>query len=263
MADRPVRCLVVVPGVPGGVRVPVWVSREECYALREGQRIGGNIRREQQRQDREGDIIRQRQDVHQRNAEIREQQQATAQARVRAGTPEGALDRIERNLDTVLPVHIRVQGDKPSELVDFMQKGLSAMNYSSAAGAGPNGIANQDFLRDLNGFIVVKQKEPNYQDLTTITDISQLSGRHVQAIVDSMRDQGILTGKTPTFLKELSQGLREIDNSDLLKDANKLDPAGARMRTGAVVDLDAQTAVASSGDSRSPVAGQTGVMKIS
>ncbi|MBP7759027.1 MAG: hypothetical protein KA099_09315 [Alphaproteobacteria bacterium] len=245
MADRPVRCLVTLPGVPGGVRVPVWVSREECFALREGQRVGGNIRREQQRQDRQDQTNQTREDVRRRNEEIREQREIEGAAKRRAGTPEGALDRIERNLDAVLPVHIRVQGDKPSELVDFMQKSLAAMNYSSASGAAPNGIADPDFLRDLNGFIMVKQKEPNFQDLSTISDISQLSGRHVQAIVDSLRDQGIMTGKTPTFLKELAQGLREIDNTDLRNDANKLDPGGARMRTGALLETDNPIVVAS------------------
>lgn len=272
-----VPCIVALPGdIPGRPRVPVYVTREACFALREASRVEQAIQRqrdieerqERARQQQEENRQRQEQNRQQREAEAaakkaerdaqtgaqRDQQGQTADERRRAASPEGALDRIERTLLDVLPVHLRLQEGKPSQVVDFLQQSLGAMGYTSATATDQQGIAGRDFLADLNGYIAIKQREQGFQDLRPINDISELSGRHVQAIVDSLRDQGIMTGSTPSWLRELSQGLREIDNSELLKDANKLDPAGARMRTGAVLDTDNPIVVAST-DTPTPTSG--------
>lgn len=261
-----VPCIVALPGdIPGRPRVPVYVTREACFALREASRVEQAIQRqrdieerqERTRQQQEENRQRQEQARQQRdadNAAKRDQQGQTADERKRAATPEGALDRIERTLLDVLPIHLRLEEGKPSQVVDFLQQSLGAMGYTSATATDQQGIAGRDFLADLNGYIAIKQREQGFQDLRPINDISELSGRHVQAIVDSLRDQGIMTGSTPSWLRELSQGLREIDNSDLLKDANKLDPTGARMRTGAVLDTDNPIVVASA-DTRTPTSG--------
>ncbi len=245
----------------------MYVTREACFALREASRVEQAIQRQrdiEERQERarqQQDETRARNEAQraQREAEAaakkgqrdaqtgaqRDQQGMDAEARKRAGTPEGALDRIEKNLLDVLPVHLRLDAEKPSQVVDFLQQSLGAMGYTSATATDQQGIAGRDFLADLNGYIAVKQREQGFQDLKPINDISELSGRHVQAIVDSLRDQKIMTGSTPSWLRELSQGLREIDNSELLKDANKLDPGGARMRTGALLETDNPIVVAS------------------
>lgn len=234
--EKLVRCMVTIPGVPGQPRVPVEMTQEACYAMREGQRVGGAIKREQDTEERRAEALRRQEElrlkreadaaIRAQEVEARRQGQSGAQQdKARANSPEGALDRIEGILRDVLPIHMRIQPDQKSELVDFMQKSLQAMGYSSVAnGTSAQGMASRDFLADLNGFLLTKSKENGYGGLAPLTDVREISGHHLQAIIDSMRDQKVLTGSTPSWKTELAQGLKEIDNTNLIKEATKLDP---------------------------------------
>lgn len=140
------------------------------------------------------------------------------------------LGRIETMLKEVPASQIHIEEGKKSEIVDFLEKGMKAIGGHDSI--TPDGIADKDFLTELNGFIMAKRDEKEnlvrhpYSNLPTVENVNQISGLHIQAMIDSLRDQKIMSDKTPDQLKELGQALREIDNSDLRREADRLDPEG-------------------------------------
>jgi len=143
------------------------------------------------------------------------------------------LERIESELKDVSAEKINISSNKHSELGEFLQKGLKAMDQDvgtidGKAGAGTVGELNGFFAAKIEGAAEgINPLRDKYEDLNPIKDISELTGRHVQAFVDELRDRDILDSGTPEMLKEFGQALRDIDNKDLQEYANDFDPNGA------------------------------------
>ncbi len=143
------------------------------------------------------------------------------------------LRQVENRLeDEVKPDDINISATSKSELGEFIQKGLVAMGHNITA----DGFAGAGTVAALNTALMDKMESESgnksvfgmgadkFEDLTEIDDITQLSGRHLQALVNELREREILTADTPEMLVELGQALRDIDNDEFQEIANDFAP---------------------------------------
>ncbi len=144
------------------------------------------------------------------------------------------LEIAERRLKEIGADQIDISPNKRSELAEFLQKGLKAMDQDVGVIDGKAGAGT---VRELNGFFVAKVESAKdgynplrdkYEDLKPIEDITELTGRHIQAFVDELRERDILDSGTPEMLKEFGQALREIGDKRLIEPAAVFDPDGTK-----------------------------------
>lgn len=163
------------------------------------------------------------------------------------------LKDLEKTLRSVPAANINMPAGK-SELLEFVGVGLTKLG---AYGDVPTtGQPSAELAAAVNGFVKVKQEEkpqeeeglkgawdklrqkenkPPFADLSPVAFdaekgvITGLTGKHVQAIVNELRkgDAPILTADSAELLKQLGEGLREIDNSKLKAFADQVAPIAA------------------------------------
>ena len=135
------------------------------------------------------------------------------------------MDRFESALSKVPADKMGIKEGESSDLVRFMQNALKNLGQS---GVTVDGKVTPDFLQELNGYIKVKQSERDilgsYKDLKEVTNASEISGAHLQAIIDTLRDQGKIKADSKEVLEALGKAMRQIDDPAVKEMSTKLAP---------------------------------------
>ncbi|MCB1784127.1 MAG: hypothetical protein KDI13_09030 [Alphaproteobacteria bacterium] len=130
------------------------------------------------------------------------------------------MDRLESNLKDVPHDKLLINEKKPSEMIKFMQNALHNLGHSSVDATGK---FSKQFAEDLNGYIVAKREERDtfsgYSDLKGVEKFSDLTGAHLQAIIDTLRDEKVLVQKNPKAIDALGKALNEVNNADVREHA--------------------------------------------
>jgi hypothetical protein len=139
------------------------------------------------------------------------------------------MDRFESALSKVPADKMGIKEGESSELVTFMQRALKNLGQS---GVTVDGKVTPEFLQELNGYIKAKQGERDifgsYKDLKEVTKASEISGAHLQAIIDTLRDQGKIKADSKEVLDALGKAMRQIDDPAVKEMSTKLAPPPAQ-----------------------------------
>lgn len=154
------------------------------------------------------------------NGEVRDRVTEGASDIADSGKFRLYMGRIESSLDDVPHDKLGIENGKPSEVIKFMQNALHNLGYTDVKA---NGIVSKKFLQDLNGYIVAKKPETdgiggvlgNYKDLPGVKSQNDITGAHLQAIVDSLRDADKLGIDDKKALEAYGKALGAIDNPDI------------------------------------------------
>ncbi len=147
-----------------------------------------------------------------------------------------SFDKIESILkNDVAPDNVNIKSNVKSELGEFLQKSMDAIAGRPIAG-NYDGKAGGNTVGNLNGFFAAKKLSAEdglnplrdkFEDLNDIKNISELSGRHIQAVIDELRDLDIIP-ENAELTKDLGEALRDVENPDLQQKADELAPASGR-----------------------------------
>lgn len=137
------------------------------------------------------------------------------------------MDRLESNLAKIPADKMGIKEDKPSEVVKFIQNAMKNLGQGNVTA---DGKVTPDFLTELNGYIMAKQGEKDllgdYKGLKPVSSAAEISGAHLQAIIDSLRDGEKLSNKPEhkKGMEALAKALYEIDDPKMKEVATKIAP---------------------------------------
>ena len=147
------------------------------------------------------------------------------------------MDKVEDALREMSPAGLGVQAGNHSAALEFIQSGLSLLgqklgkeSYKTGAdgyyGSGTRDALNA-FIKDKFSDTDVEKKHfgttqihTNYQHLDPVKKASDIGGDDMQALLDSLRDEGLLTPDSTALNQKLEAALGEID-LPALKDLGK------------------------------------------
>lgn len=133
------------------------------------------------------------------------------------------MGRIESKLDDLGPEKMKIEPGKASEVLKFMQNALANLELTDVKA---DGKSSAQFIEDLNGYIKAKQGESDnlgdYSKLPLVKDASEISGAHLQAIVDSLRDKDLLNRDNAKALEAFGKVLGAIGDKSIIEDAKSI-----------------------------------------
>ena len=137
---------------------------------------------------------------------------------------EKGMEEIEQRLKHITAENLHIDPSKESDVIRFVQYSLNKLNGTQLP---VDGKMSDAFRQELNGFVVAKRDEldkndglieapkKRFKDLPVVDGDHPMTGEHLRAITDSMRDSKHLKQTDVESLLGLEKAIKVINDTEL------------------------------------------------